>query len=1847
SSGILAAGVEVQLWQMIGPTSWYFDGGAWTTTVSTLTASGSNWSVAAGLVPTDVEYASLAGDNTFYVRARVHDKSTLPDGSVSQSSGNLSGWMSPQEFIVDGTPPVSTMTWPVNGGYASAISSITGTANAALSGVKRVEVRITTAPATGPDWNGTGYSFAGVPIWNQATAAANWEYTSLTNAFFTGNRYYIYSHAVDNAGNPQSPDTAFSVLYDTTVPSVSLARPAPNPADPPYYSNNSGSPTQILLTSGTVNDNGTLPSGIVSVMIAISSGPSETMWWNAATNLFDQPGAIFWSTNVYVSGTSWSYSPASWATTAFTNQTQYRLYVKAVDRAGVETAAASQIFRYDVSTPTAVVSLPADATNVKSLTAFSGGTGGTNGLGDADGTGGASDAGTPTGRSGVRRAYIAVQKLTNGDNTWWNWGSPGSFSLADQMPLPTIAWTPVKDLGLVSDNDVSWSTPTPTGMIVSSNSYRVVVKAADWAGNEIPDALAAAGGAGNDFYFDNQAPTTTLTTPGFAYVGGVSTFTGSVSDAASGMSKVQIAIRLSNGNCWNGADFSAACVPGHYQDAALYVSSWSYRNAALSGLFQTDPDPRRYQVFVAGTDNAYNINRSTTVAPGGSGENFIFTIDHYAPVSITTFPASANTRGPVMTLAGTAQDVGNANSAGVGNIRLKVLRLNSAGTTDYWDFVSNWQPEPGSAFIPVYSFSGGSGDSLAAWLSTTTAPLPEAAFLEGYRYSIVSRAEDLSNPINYQAPVSTYVFIVDRTTPTVAIAAPPHLSYFKTLSSLSGTVSNTAPNGGVPSPLDYIQLDLSDTDRSPNQFWNFNTQAWQGAYVSTTIAGTTSWSMAAGFLPVNTPVGAANSWSVGRTSATFVLRALAADLTGNTTSFAMYQSTFTLDRVDPDSNITLPLTENGDVTSIASIEGTAADFTAGISTVQIRIYQPTGGAQDASCSGAVNNDKYWNGNAWQAGEVWLGVNALGGGPPNYAWTLNSSAVGFSPVCFYIVKSSAVDNADNREPLNADAAAGSRRFRFMPPPAVTAVTTPASNRKQQNLTLIEGTANVNTTSLQLTVRRSTDNFYWNFVTPAWQSAFSSVTITGASNWSYSTNIPPLVHGSSYVVRSSGTNSSNIPESAPVTNLFYSDQAGPNTTVDFPNASFHGNLPTVYGIAQDLPFGAPETAGIQKVRLEIQAVNGEFSGKFWDNAASTFTTTWSDNANNEAAYHDTATSSYTYTVSYPTAAWINGVRYAVEARSLDKAYVNATLTGNQGGFSAARTFDYDVVVPTAVVSAVAAGQKRSSVAIASGTIAEKLVIANDGSQSDCAAALKCDLQIAAVRVHIYEQNLDRYWDGAGWSGVPTTSTNAFVHKSSWTLTALPSWTDAFTYTLWSQAEDKAGGVQQNFSGNGSSVTFTVDQTAPTAAITAPAADVQLNAWTSVTGSADDPNYATGSGIAGGANVQVQVSYLLDPDTYYYDGGVTFSSTTSSRWNSPTWSALGLSSGTWNFAPAGFTTARTSDKNYTVKARVQDNARPTPNPSDLTANIVARFNVIFDTTPPAAVVQMPDEGAFYEKLLVASGTVNADSAGIDGTNASRVNLEIRDSMGDGFGAGDQYWNGAAFTTTVDVTTATVTGGPNGTLYWEYTAAVPYQNRQYRITAKSYDRAGNIETALSSAAFTFNRQAPTTALSLPAESASGRYSALPTISGTASDSGSGALGIKEVHLRVRNNTENGWWNGASTSAPVFPILDASMETAWKTVLSTNALWTGWSLDFSWTSGMNYTVVARSKDNGDVLGPAYSTGTFTYDTDKPESTVLFPAVGSFIKSFDVGASSITGTYTETGVPAGNWGTVLSMSIAI
>ncbi|MCR4296513.1 MAG: hypothetical protein NUW21_13340, partial [Elusimicrobia bacterium] len=295
SSGLLIPGVEVNLWYLAGGTSWYWNGATFAAAPGTVTASGESWTIFN--VPSAAQFAA-PGDKVFYARARAHDASTLADGSVSTSSGNVSGFTAVRSFIVDGTPPISTMTGVVDGSYVNALTVLNGTHDGSLSGTSKVEVRITTNPVTGPDWTGSSYTFT-TPYWTTATLAGlNWSYSDLAGAFADNRLYFIYARATDLVGNVQSPPAVYGVHYDLTPPSISIAFPSSPPANP-AYSNNAESTRVSTYTWGAISDAGTGASGVAEVWVAVSSGAAQDVWWNeAARDFTTSQSSVAWSTQV-------------------------------------------------------------------------------------------------------------------------------------------------------------------------------------------------------------------------------------------------------------------------------------------------------------------------------------------------------------------------------------------------------------------------------------------------------------------------------------------------------------------------------------------------------------------------------------------------------------------------------------------------------------------------------------------------------------------------------------------------------------------------------------------------------------------------------------------------------------------------------------------------------------------------------------------------------------------------------------------------------------------------------------------------------------------------------------------------------------------------------------------------------------------------------------------------------------------------------------------------------------------------------------------------------------------------------------------------------------------------------------------------------------------------------------------------------------------------------------------------------------------------------------------------------------------------------------------------------------
>ncbi|MCK5358187.1 MAG: hypothetical protein KAJ48_07310, partial [Elusimicrobiales bacterium] len=502
-------------------------------------------------------------------------------------------------------------------------------------------------------------------------------------------------------------------------------------------------------------------------------------------------------------------------------------------------------------------------------------------------------------------------------------------------------------------------------------------------------------------------------------------------------------------------------------------------------------------------------------------------------------------------------------------------------------------------------------------------------------------------------------------------------------------------------------------------------------------------------------------------------------------------------------------------------------------------------------------------------------------------------------------------------------------------------------------------------------------------------------------------------------------------------------------------YHNSISAMGGNTLDPP-ATYLAAGIDKVWTQIKDVNEDnHAGEYWDNATSTFTVTWSQNTN-ESAYY-IAGASWTYTVSYPTAAFSNGVQYEIRAKASDLTYNNAILEGSQSDLSTSKIFHYDIAIPTATFTSAENGDIRSSLNLASGTILETMVFAYEAGQPG--------MQIDNIKLHIKDNVWTQYWTGSAWNPSSLVSTDSLVHQSSWVVTALPNWDDEGSYTIWSEAIDKAGNTQTIFTGNGSSVTFTVDKSAPLLDITSISANDKIASLVSVSGTANDPNWDTNSGIALAENIQIQVSYIDDGDTYYYDGATQFSSSTldntNSWWIATNWAMDGPSSGTWTYAPGGLSSTMVSDKLYSIRARAQDNAIPTANPADLMANIYNVFDVIYDTTPPSILISSPVINSKLNTIPDISGTADADLSGLKDV---RINVSS--------------WSAGVWSTVSS-------NNPADNIWqssWSWTGlAGLISNTTYQIVAKAQDNSNNWSVVYSTTSFIYDGTKPTVSISKP----------------------------------------------------------------------------------------------------------------------------------------------------------------------
>ena len=363
-------------------------------------------------------------------------------------------------------------------------------------------------------------------------------------------------------------------------------------------------------------------------------------------------------------------------------------------------------------------------------------------------------------------------------------------------------------------------------------------------------------------------------------------------------------------------------------------------------------------------------------------------------------------------------------------------------------------------------------------------------------------------------------------------------------------------------------------------------------------------------------------------------------------------------------------------------------------------------------------------------------------------------------------------------------------------------------------------------------------------------------------------------------------------------------------------------------------------------------------------------------------------------------------------------------------------------------------------------------------------------------------------------PTATFECRLDAGAWTSCSSPKTYSVLSHgshTVDIRAVDGAGNTSAS-----ASTTWTVDATAPTAAMTFPTAtSYNLAGWAAgcatpasgdVCGTASD----VGSGLAA-----VAVSIRRASTSSYWDGSAFAA-------GSETWlGATGTAS--WSYLFAG--TAFASDGNYTVRWRATDAVGNTT---------TGAVDMTLDTAPPPApqIIQAPSN-----------------------PSGSSVQFDFSDAEA-GTGAQCQLDSGAWVTCTAPANYAGLAGG------------------SHTFSVRATDAAGNISAPVSYT-WTVEVGLPSISFSFPSTGrtynnttyAAGCGTPAGDVCGTASDPGGSVAGVA---VSIRRAGTSLYWDGTSFGSATEVFLAATGTTAWSYAMAAA----------SFPAEDNYVMRARATDN-------------------------------------------------------------------
>jgi ELWxxDGT repeat protein len=456
------------------------------------------------------------------------------------------------------------------------------------------------------------------------------------------------------------------------------------------------------------------------------------------------------------------------------------------------------------------------------------------------------------------------------------------------------------------------------------------------------------------------------------------------------------------------------------------------------------------------------------------------------------------------------------------------------------------------------------------------------------------------------------------------------------------------------------------------------------------------------------------------------------------------------DKTSPTLTITTP-TDNAVLTDLNSISGTAVDNSGG-----------TGFTEDGAfvliTLGRNSDNAWWNGNSWEANVTWLPTTLSNTGI-SCNWTSNFNLPSSWGGGRYMIYARAYDGAGN--PSNTDTA----RFTITSATPTITIATPAHNSNVDTLATISGTTAAgagggSVNSINVFIRRGSDNFYWNGT--AWVSGRVGRAATrSGSNWSITggPTAAQMTAGAKYYLAAYVTNTAGGQSSTGSNVTFSSDSVPPTVAFTSPtDGAAVTTLETIQGTAAD-------NVALRKVDVYLRRGTDSF---YWNGTA------W---VSGRAGRTSILTGSNWSLVGGPTLAQLApGMTYYLAATVTDAA----GLTGSTGiKVSIARTAvrnvpATDITAPSVSIESPFNGSNADSL----GTIAGTATDAKGGSG------------LASVEVTIRRGSDNAYWSGTGWATKPTNLTTT-LSRANWAYAAsLKTLEPGVHYTITAVATDGAG-------------------------------------------------------------------------------------------------------------------------------------------------------------------------------------------------------------------------------------------------------------------------------------------------------------------------------------------------------------------------------------------------------------------------------------------------------------------------